>query len=127
MFRMFGMPQVIAVCKGSDCCLTRCSIRAAVTNDEKEASKNSAAVTEPLNASKGSESKDQASSKRPAQLALFTGVYIGLVGMALLVFPTSLFGETPSAFLHLAQSQSDRVMTISGRSYSMFHGESTER
>lgn len=49
-------------------------------------------MTEPLNASKGSESKDQASSKRPAQLALFTGVYIGLVGMALLVFPTSLFG-----------------------------------
>ncbi|KAG0626504.1 hypothetical protein M758_2G131800 [Ceratodon purpureus] len=42
--------------------------------------------------SRVSESKDQASSNRPAQLALFTGVYISLVGVALLVFPTSLFG-----------------------------------
>lgn len=77
----------LAVSKGSDCCLTRSSIRAAVQEsiDNKEAK-----------TSRVSESKDQASSNRPAQLALFTGVYISLVGVALLVFPASLFGETPT-------------------------------
>jgi len=31
-------------------------------------------------------------SKRPAQLAMFTGLYIAVVGMALFIYPTKLFG-----------------------------------
>ena len=98
------------VYKGSDCFLTWCSIRAVIQefNDDKEASTSSElhsavlASLSSLKTSKASESKDQASSKRPAQLALFTGVYISLVGMALLVFPTSLFGEAPIIFRYLS-------------------------
>lgn len=73
-------------------------IRAAVRKfeDSKSPSNsctlNSAVVKQSLQTSKGSESKDLKFSRRPAQLALFTGVYISVVGMALLAFPTFLFG-----------------------------------
>ena len=68
--------------KDSDCYLTRCSIRAAGDEVTSETTKNT-------------QSMDQRkASKRPAQLAMFTGLYIAVVGMALLIYPTKLFGKT---------------------------------
>lgn len=110
-----GQFSSLAVSYGSDCRLALCSARVLFgdvgtyrgsphqeSNDNKKARTSSelqsAAVRESVKTSEGSERKEQAASKRPAQLALFTGVYISLVGMALLVFPTSLFGETPTPF-----------------------------
>jgi hypothetical protein len=72
--------------KDSDCYLTRCSIRAAGDEVTSETTKNT-------------QSMDQRkASKRPAQLAMFTGLYIAVVGMALLIYPTKLFGKTSKHF-----------------------------
>jgi len=76
---------------GSDCHLTWCRICAADENHLSNSSISDLVVGgQPM---KDSQNMEQKRSRGPALMALFTGLYIFVAGIALLLFPVPLFGK----------------------------------